>query len=260
MKRTLVTGLAAAATLLTLAGCSAADADQAATDTPAPAPDERVLTVYAAASLTEVFGDLEAAYEAAHPEIDVVTVFGGSSELAATILEGAPADVFASANEKQMDVALEETAAEPRIFATNVLTVIVEPGNPLNITGLGDLAREDVVSVVCAEQVPCGAATVKLADLQGIALAPSSQENSVTDVLGKVASGQADAGVVYVTDVARSEDVEQVTIDGADAAINLYPIAPLTNGDSPDLAQSFVDLVLSDEGQETLAAAGFGAP
>lgn len=246
--------------VLALTGCATGTATADTSLTAGPAPAERVLTVYAAASLTEVFGDLESAYEAAHSAVDVVTVFGGSSELAATILEGAPADVFASANEKQMDIALSETAARPQNFASNVLTVIVEPGNPLGITGLEDLAREDVVSVVCAAQVPCGAATVALADLQGIALAPSSQENSVTNVLGKVASGQADAGVVYVTDVARSAEVEQVAIEGADSAINLYPIAPLTHGDSPDLAQSFVDLVLSDEGQATLAAAGFGAP
>ncbi|WP_084103244.1 molybdate ABC transporter substrate-binding protein [Demequina sp. NBRC 110056] len=234
---------------LVLAGCSTASAG-----------DDRVLTVYAAASLTDVFAQLEEAYEAEHPHVDVVVVHGGSAELAATIVEGAPADVFASANEAQMEAVQELTAAPPTIFATNTLTLVVEDGNPLRLAGLDDLAREDVVSVVCAPQVPCGAATLELAAAEGATLAPSSQESSVTDVLGKVAAGQADAGVVYVTDVARASGVEQVEIDGAAAVVNSYPIAPMSGGESLDLAASFVDLVLGDAGQRVLAEAGFGSP
>lgn len=234
---------------LCLSACTAASADE-----------DRTLTVYAAASLTDVFADLERTYEASHPEVDVVMVHGGSSELAASIAEGAPADVFASANEAQMDSVLPLVHGQPALFASNVLTMIVEPGNPLGLTGLEDLARADVTSVVCAPQVPCGAATERLARLEGITLAPASQENSVTDVLGKVASGQADAGIVYVTDVARSEEVQQVVIGGADDVVNRYPIAAMTGGSSPDLAPSFVALVRGERGREVLAQAGFGAP
>ncbi|WP_084038001.1 molybdate ABC transporter substrate-binding protein [Demequina sp. NBRC 110053] len=235
--------------LLLLPGCSSATAD-----------GDRQLTVYAAASLTHVFGELEQTYEAAHPGVDVVMVHGGSSELAATILEGAPADVFASANEAQMDAVRTEIATSPQVFATNTLTMIVEPGNPLGLSGLDDLAREDVASVVCAPQVPCGAATLDLASLIGVELAPSSQENSVTDVVGKVASGQADAGVVYVTEAQPSSGVQEVPLAGAAEVVSAYPIAAMAGGHSPDLGPSFVELVLSADGRAVLERAGFGAP
>lgn len=217
------------------------------------------LTVYAAASLTDSFADLEAGFESAHPGVEVTVVHGGSSSLAAQILEGAPADVFASADEAQMSVVLPEVAGDPAVFATNTLTIAVPRGNPAGVTGLHDLAGAGVVSVICAPQVPCGVATLTLAEAAGLTLSPASQEGSVTDVLGKVATGQADAGVVYVTDIARDQAVAEVEIEGAGAVVSRYPIATLERADDPELAQAFVDYVRGTHGQAVLAAAGFGA-
>lgn len=220
----------------------------------------RTVTVYAAASLTEAFADLERDFEAQHPGVDVVVVHGGSADLAAAIREGAPADVFAAANEQQMDAVAPERIKEPRIFATNTLTLIVEPGNPLGLSGMADLERRDVISVVCAAAVPCGEATARLAAVHDTTLSPSSEERSVTDVLGKVATGQADAGVVYATDVARSDGVEAVPLARASEAPSSYPIAPLRGGGAPALAIAFVDMATSPDGLATLASHGFGAP
>lgn len=233
---------------MALAGCAPAEASP------------RTLTVYAAASLTEVFADLEAEFESTHPGIDVVMMHGGSADLAAAISAGAPADVFAAAGEQQLDAVAAEHASAPRLFATNTLIMVVEQGNPLGLAGLADLTREDVTSVVCAAQVPCGDATTRLAARSGVPLAPASEERSVTDVLGKVASGQADAGIVYTTDATRAQGVEAVALAGADQVRSRYPIAVLSTGTAPALAQEFVDLVVGRTGEATLAAHGFGAP
>ncbi|GIG55045.1 molybdate ABC transporter substrate-binding protein [Demequina activiva] len=239
--------VAAAAVAVGLTGCASADA-------------RHELTVYAAASLTEPFGELEAGFEAAHPDVEVTVVHGGSSSLAAQILEGAPADVFASADEAQMRVAAPEISGEPVVFATNTLTIAVPRGNPAGIAGLDDLADGSVVSVICAPQVPCGAATLTLAQSAGLTLRPASQEGSVTDVLGKVATGQADAGVVYATDVLREPAVAAVDIDGAHAVISRYPIATTARAEDSALAGAFVDYVTGPHGRALLADAGFGAP
>ena len=239
---------AAASALVGLAvGCSPADTDA----------DQ--LVVYAAASLAVPFAQIEADFEATHPGVDVVMVHGGSAGLAAQILEGAPADVFAAANQVQMANVADETAVAPQVFATNTLTIAVADGNPAGVAGLADLADPGLVTVVCAPQVPCGASTARLAEARGVTLAPASQEGSVTDVLGKVDSGQADAGVVYVTDIARADGVDGVPIPGAEEFANQYPIAPLARASDPALAASFVGHVLG-EGQEALREAGFGAP
>lgn len=230
------------------AGCSA---------TVAPAD---TLTVYAAASLTDVFATIESGFEAAHPGVDVTTVFGGSAELAAQIAQGAPADVFASAHLATMDAVESEWARPPLVFATNTLTIAVPTGNPAGVTGLADLADPDVTSVTCAPQVPCGSAAVELAAVQGLTLAPSSHESSVTDVLGKVGSGQADAGVVYVTDIARAAGIEQVPIPGAHAVANAYPITALAHARNLGVAEAYVRYVVGVKGQAVLTTAGFGAP
>ncbi|MFW7415645.1 molybdate ABC transporter substrate-binding protein [Demequina sp. SO4-18] len=245
------------------AAFTAALAAVAACGLPGCAPAEaspRTVTVFAAASLTEVFAELEDRFEAMHPGTDLVRVHGGSAELAAAIREGAPADVFASANERQMETIAPDQAAPPRVFATNVLTMVVEPGNPLGLTRLADLERDGVVSVLCAEQVPCGEAAKRLAAASGVTLSPASEEKSVTDVLGKVATGQADAGLVYVTDVARSALVEEVAIAGSEAVRHSYPIAVTGAGSAPDLGTDFVDLVLAEVGREALESHGFGLP
>lgn len=216
------------------------------------------LTVFAAASLTGVFTTLEQRFEASHPDVDVRMHFAGSSRLAQQLAEGASADVFASADEQVMREVADAglLGAEPEPFATNTLTVAVAPGNPLGIAGLGDLARDDVTAVVCQPQVPCGSAARELLAGQDVEAHFASEEPDVKAVLAKVRAGEADAGLVYVTD-ARGDAVDAVEIEGADEVVNTYPIATLA--DAPAVAGEFRRFVLG-EGSGVLRAAGFGAP
>jgi len=220
--------------------------------------DATTLTVYAAASLTKTFEQIGEEFEAQHDGVEVELSFGGSSDLVAQIQEGAPADVFASADVSNMDKLAELQGQEPQDFATNTLQIAVAPDNPLGIEGLSDLAGQDVRLVVCAPQVPCGAAAQKAAAAGGVELTPVSEEQSVTDVLGKVTSGEADAGLVYVTDVlAASGAVLGIDFAEAAAAVNTYPITTIEGNDSGALAGEFVDLVVGETGQSILGAAGF---
>lgn len=252
--RSVATALAASALgVFTLASCTgSADGPTGGTTV--------VIDVYAAASLTEVFTALAADFEAAHPGTSVELTFAGSSDLAAQIAEGAPADVFASANTKQMDVVLDFVADAPADFASNVLTIAVPAGNPAGVTDFASLARPDVVLVTCAPAVPCGAATAALESALGVDLNPASEEPSVTDVLGKVAAGDADAGLVYVTDIARTSGVSSIDFEGAELAVTTYPIAALTGGDAHTSAEDFVAFILSEYSQAVLRDAGFRAP
>ena len=220
------------------------------------------VTVFAAASLREPFTELASRFEEENPGTDVVLNFAGSSDLATQISEGAPADVFASADTRTM-VRLQDAgqlAEAPVDFASNTLELAVPPDNPAGITSLADAARPGVKTVVCAEQVPCGAATARVEEVAGLELTPVSEEASVTDVLGKVTSGQADAGVVYVTDVRRAgEAVLGISFPEAADVVNTYPIAALTTAAHPAAAESFVDFVAGPEGRSVLESAGFGA-
>ena len=150
-------------------------------------------------------------------------------------------------------------ATDPEPFATNVLTLVVPSGNPGGVTGLADLANPDLDVVLCAAEVPCGAASATLLSNAGVQASVDSYEQSVTAVLTKVAGGEADAGLVYVTDAKSSTDVETVATEGADAVVNTYPIVALTGSKNPDAAAAFVAYVLSDDGQSVLRALGFGA-
>ncbi|WP_433955599.1 molybdate ABC transporter substrate-binding protein [Janibacter indicus] len=218
------------------------------------------LHVAAAASLTEAFEEIATDFEAEHEGVEVEYQFAGSSDLATQIAGGAQIDVFASADEANMDK-VADSVEDPQIFATNVLTIITEPGNPKKISRLDDLADPDLAVVVCAEQVPCGAATETLTEQQGVTLDPASEESKVTDVLTKVSTGEADAGLVYVTDAtAEGEDVETVETEGADEVVNSYPIATLTDAAAADLAEDFVAHVTGPEGQKVLQDKGFGTP
>lgn len=239
-----------------LAGCTAGGDD--AEDT----RDTQTLTVFAAASLSDAFADLAEDFEAANPGVEVQLSFDGSSGLVDQIGGGAPADVFASADEATMDRAVGEglVSGEPTLFATNVLTIITPPGNPSGISGLDD-SLDGTRLVVCADGVPCGNTTRDLADEAGVDLAPVSEETNVTDVRGKVESGEADAGLVYTTDAsAAGEAVEAIGIDGAEADPNRYPVTVLDGAEDPDLAQRFIDAVTGEEGQAILADYGFGRP
>jgi len=258
MKRLALAAVAAAA--LALVGCAAQPSAE-----PSETADslEGSITVFAAASLKATFTDLAERFEAEHPATTVELNFAGSSDLVTQITEGAPADVFASADTKNMttltDAALN--AGDPVDFATNVLEIAVPPGNPAGIESFADLADPDVKLVVCAPAVPCGAATVTVETAAGVDLAPVSEESAVTDVLGKVTSGEADAGLVYVTDVIGAGDaVEGIGFDESADAVNTYPIVALDDSAAPDVAQAFVDFVAGATGQKVLAAAGFGTP
>lgn len=222
-------------------------------------PEPKTLTVFAAASLNEVFVDIAEEFEAGHEGVTVKFSFAGSSDLVSQLEAGAPAHVFASANEKQMEraVELDVVKGESHLFASNTLALVTPADNPAAITSLADAATSSLV--VCAPQVPCGSATQKMAEAAGIELKPVSEENSVTDVLGKVTSGQADAGLVYVTDAVRAGDgVLVIDIPETDSVVNHYPISAVAAED--ELAQDFVDFVLSGPSQEKLRDAGFGSP
>ncbi|WP_150958396.1 molybdate ABC transporter substrate-binding protein [Microbacterium testaceum] len=246
--------------LLALVGAAALLAGCAST-APAPAASGDSLSgtveVYAAASLQRSFDEIASAFEAAHPDVTVSAVYDGSSTLATQIGEGAPADVFASADEKNM-AKVAAQAPDPQLFAGNTLVIAVPKGNPGGVASLADLAR--VTTVLCAPEVPCGAASQTLLANAGVAVTPVSSEQNVTAVVTKVAANEADAGLVYATDVNGRDDVEAVVPAGADAVVNRYPIAALTDAPNPGAAAAFVAFVLSDEGRRILTDAGFRAP
>ena len=218
------------------------------------------LTVFAAASLTDVFTALGDRLMDDNPELDVQFNFAGSSALATQITQGAPADVFASANQQQMTVVTDENlqAEDPQVFTENVLEIAVPQGNPAGITGLADFAREELTLAICAPDVPCGAAAEEVFGIAGIDAVPDTLEEDVRAALTKVELGEVDAALVYASDVASAGDgVEGVGFPEAEQAINEYPICTLAAAPNPEAAQAFVDLVLSDEGRRALEGAGF---
>ena len=219
------------------------------------------LTVFAAASLKTSFTEMAKIFEARHPGTTVTLSFAGSADLATQINQGAPADVFASADTRNMEK-LQEAGlvdGEPQIFATNTLAIAVPPGNPAGIRSFADLAKPETRLVQCARQVPCGAAAATIEQQTGTDVNPVSEESSVTDVLGKVISAEADAGLVYVTDLQSAAGrVEGVPFPEAAGAVNSYPAAVLSNSrDSAD-ARAFLEFIGSPEGQQVLSDAGFG--
>ena len=243
--------VSAVTALIALAGCGG-DPDGSSGDT--------TITVFAASSLTASFEKLGQEFEASHDGAQVEFNFAGSSDLVAQIQQGAGADVFASADQVTMDKLTAEDLqdSEPAVFASNTLEIVVPPDNPAGIASFQDLATPDLALVVCAPEVPCGAAVVTIEDATGVTLSPVSEEEKVTDVLAKVQTGEADAGLVYVTDVIAAGDaVLGVEFPESAEAVNVYPIATVDGSDHADLAQEFVDLVLSDAGQQVLRVAGF---
>lgn len=253
VRRVATAAVGAAVGLSVLAGCaSGVDDDN----------NPQQLTVFAAASLTDAFTELAEDFEEANPGVEVRLSFDGSSGLVDQIAGGAPADVFASADETNMGRAVSEglVSGEPTLFATNVLTLITPPGNPAGITGLDD-SLDGTRLVVCADGVPCGNATSALAEEAGVELQPVSEESKVTDVRGKVESGEADAGIVYTTDATAAGDaVEAISIDGAGFIPNRYPITVLEGAANAELAQQFTDAVTGPDGQSVLEGYGFGQP
>ena len=218
------------------------------------------VTVLAAASLQKAFEEIEKTVEKDNPGLDVTFDFQGSQDLVASLAGGDSADVLATANNSTMKTAADQKLVGNQTeFATNVLTLIVPKGNPKRITGL-DSSLDGANLVICAPEVPCGEATKKLAEAQGITLKPVSEEQKVTDVRGKVESGEADAGIVYTTDAAAAKDkADKIDIpDGG--VVNHYPIAPTAKPENPAGAQVFIDAVTGKTSQEILAKHGFGKP
>lgn len=216
--------------------------------------------VFAAASLTDAFADVEAAFEAAHPGTDVQLNLAGSSSLREQILAGAPADVFASANANNMDAVVEAGAidGEPRVFVRNALQIAVPAGNPGGVTGLESLADDDLLVGLCAEGVPCGDLARDALDQAGVEASLDTNEPDVRALLTKIAVGELDAGIVYATDVLVADgDVEAVDLPPAVDVRATYPIAVLGRTPHPGPAEDFVEFVLSEAGQEILAAHGF---
>lgn len=241
-------GVAAiAVAALALAGCSAA---------PTPAP----LSVYAAASLDPVLTQIADDFHADNPTVDVAPiVFDGSSTLVTQISEGAPADVLVTADEATM-ATLGDAATDTRVVAENVMTIAVQPGNPHDIQTLADLADPALSVVLCAPEVPCGAVATTLLDAAHVTVTAASAEQNVTAVARKVELGDADAGLVYRTDIERSGAVDAVEIAGAAAAPNRYPAAMIAASDQPDSAAAFLRFLGGDRARARFLAAGFLPP
>jgi molybdate transport system substrate-binding protein len=250
--------------LALISGCGSSDKAPASSSTPAmTAAAGGKIIVFAAASLKKTFTDIGEQFKTDNPGASVEFSFAGSSDLVTQLTQGAPADVFASADTKNMDKAAQAglLARDPVNFASNTLTIAVAPGNPKKIASFKDLTQQGLNVVVCAPQVPCGSATQKVEQATGVTLNPVSEESSVSDVLNKVTTGQADAGVVYVTDaIGAGDKVAAVAFPEAAGAVNTYPIAALKGSKNPELARKFVDLVTGESGQKVLNAAGFAKP
>ena len=246
---------AAAAVALVLAGCGGDD--EPSGGSPA-APGE--LTVFAAASLTAAFTELGQRFTAANGGTKVTFNFAGSQALATQIQQAAPADLFASADTANMGK-VEDLVGTPQPFASNLLAIVVEQGNPKGVKTLDDLASTDLKVVLAAEEVPAGKYAKQILDQAGVRVQPVSQEDNVKAVVTKVSLGEADAGLVYVTDVAAGGDkVEGVDIPEDQNVLATYPIATVKASQAPGQAQAFMDLVLSGEGQQVLEEHGFLPP
>ncbi|GAA1873566.1 molybdate ABC transporter substrate-binding protein [Actinomadura bangladeshensis] len=257
IKRTAV----AAALLLAAAGCGDVEGGSSGAD--AGKAGGGTLTVFAAASLTEAFTALGKRFEGAHPGVRVRFNFGGSSTLAQQITQGAPADVFASANPATMKTVADagEASGRPRVFTRNRLVIAVPKDDPGRVAKLGDLSRPGLKVALCAVQVPCGSAAKTALDAAGVRVEPASRERDVKAVLTKVGLGEADAGLVYRTDVRAADGrVRGIEFPEAAKAVNDYPIVQVAKAPNAALAGDFIDLVLGSQGEAVLTGAGFEAP
>lgn len=266
--------LLAALTCLSLTATACADGrdeDQSAQEDRGELSGE--LNVFAAASLTDVFEELAEGFEAENPDVEVTLNFSGSSELAVQINSGAPSDVFAAADTATMAQIVDDLGLDPdwaadrsedgTLFATNTLQIAVPPDNPADIESFADLAEDETDVALCAEEVPCGAATEQIMEGSGTEITPVTYEEDVRATLTKVELGEVDAGLVYTTDVVSAGGrVEGIDFPEAqeEEAINDYPIGLLSDAQNPEAGQAWIDFVLSETGTATLEEAGFGTP
>jgi molybdate transport system substrate-binding protein len=254
---------AAVAAVTVATGCGSTDDNGGGAAGSAARPGGRTVVVFAAASLTETFTALGKTFQRAHPGVTVKFNFGGSSGLAQQITQGAPADVFAAAGPAAMRTVTDArlTAGQPTTFVRNRLEIAVPPDNPGKVGTLKDLTNANVKVVLCAPQVPCGTAAQKALGAAGLTVEPVSQEQDVKAALTKVRLGEADAALVYRTDVkAAAGKVKGIDFPEAAKAINDYPIAALAKAPQPTLAKQFIQLVLSSQGKTVLSQAGFESP
>lgn len=253
--------LAAVAVLGALAACGGSSGDAAPAGDEGDGP-EGAVTVFAAASLTDAFADVAAAFEDEHPGVTVELSFAGSPSLREQVLEGAPADVVATADEGVMaDLVDEGAVGEPVVFATNRLQLAVPAGNPADVTGLDDLARDELLVGLCAEGVPCGELARRVLADAGVTPAPDTEEPDVRALLAKIEAGELDAGLVYATDVqAAGGAAEGIDVPAGEAGTTRYPIATVAGAPHPDAAAAFVAFVASPAGRDVLVGHGFGPP
>ncbi|MDQ0989689.1 molybdate ABC transporter substrate-binding protein [Streptomyces sp. V3I7] len=267
-RRTLQVAGAGVAALIALSACSSHNDASSKPDSSASASAKSqklsgTVTVFAAASLKESFTKLGAEFEKQHPGTKVTFNFAGSDALAASITGGAPADVFAAASPKTMATVTDakDATGAPATFVRNQLEIATLPGNPDKVSSLKDLTKSGLKVVLCDKTVPCGAAAQKALDASGLELTPASYEQDVKSALTKVELKEADAAVVYKTDVkAAAGKVAGVEFPESAKAINDYPIAQLKHGPNPEASKAFIELVQSPEGQKVLSGAGFLKP
>lgn len=243
-------------------GAGAGGANTGGADTGGGAEVAGELLVFAAASLTDASEELRAAFVAMNPDVEVVFNHAGSQTLASQLETGAPADVFASADATQMErvAATRGLASDAETFATNALAIAVEAGNPAGIRSLDDLAAPDLLVVLPADEVPAGRYARQALDAAGVEVTPVSLEQDVRAALAKVELGEADAAIVYASDLAASVRADAVALpDEANVAAG-YPIAVLADGPNRPAAEAYVAFVRSPEGQAILASHGFGPP
>lgn len=265
MKRVIAVRAAGVVALAMLGGCALNDVPEGTARN--AGTEGRQVTVLAASSLTNAFGALARTFEAAHPGTRVTFSFAGSDTLAAEILQGAPADLFASASPKQMGTVSRAHKLDepPTTFATNRLVIVTPPDNPGHVSSIQDLARPGIKIVLAASGVPSGdyarQVFVKLGIYGAVTANVVSNELDDQSVLSKIRLGEADAAIVYVSDLAgdTGEQVHAVTIPAASNVIATYEIAPLVGAEHVAEARAFEDLVLSSKGQATLQRYGFGA-
>ncbi len=256
--------------VLLLAACGGTSATGAEADTANTGSDagsdtdagQTTINVFAAASLTNVFAELVTAFEAKNPGLQVQLNLAGSSSLRSQILDGAPADVFASANSQVMAQVIEGGAISetPSVFATNRLTIAVPVDNPGEVTGLADFGRDDLFIGLCQATAPCGSLAADVLAAADVTPAVDSFEPDVRALLTKISAGELDAGLVYVTDVNTEQSVLAIEPPTMAEAETSYPIATVVGGPAGEAADRFVAFVLGPDGQETLAEFGFGAP
>ncbi|MFF5537947.1 molybdate ABC transporter substrate-binding protein [Streptomyces cinerochromogenes] len=256
---------AGAAALMALSACSSSsDAKGSGSSDASASPKlSGTVTVFAAASLKESFTTLGKEFENEHPGTRVSFNFGGSDTLAASITGGAPADVFAAASPKTMKIVTDQGDATgtPAVFVRNQLEIATLPGNPDKVTSLKDLTGSGLKVVLCDRSVPCGAAAQKALDAAGLKLTPASYEQDVKAALNKVQLNEADAAVVYRTDVkAAGDKVEGVEFPESADAVNDYPITLLKDAPNAETAKAFIALVRSAQGRKVLSGAGFLKP